>query len=104
MTIVISPLEDMLRNNTIPADVQQNLRQMHKSSTRILSLINQLLDMRKFDEGQMQLHYSETDLINFLMGPFELYTQTAEKRNIDFSFIHSMVEQPARPLSGHTSV
>lgn len=94
MTMVISPLEDMLRNNTIPADVQQNLRQMHKSSTRILSLINQLLDMRKFDEGQMQLHYSETDLINFLMGPFELYTQTAEKRNIDFSFSHSMVEQP----------
>ena len=94
MTMVISPLEEMLQNNSIPADVQQNLRQMHKSSTRILSLINQLLDMRKFDEGQMQLHFAETDLINFLMGPFELYTQTAEKRNIDFSFTHSMAEQP----------
>lgn len=93
MTMVISPLEDMLQNNSIPADVQSSLRQMHKSSTRILSLINQLLDMRKFDEGQMQLHYAETDLINFLMGPFELYTQTAEKRNIDFTFNHSVVEQ-----------
>jgi len=93
MTMVISPLEDMLQNNTIPPDVQSNLRQMHKSSTRILSLINQLLDMRKFDEGQMQLHFAETDLINFLMGPFELYTQTAEKRNIDFTFNHSMAEQ-----------
>ena len=93
MTMVISPLEDMLQNNSIPADVQSNLRQMHKSSTRILSLINQLLDMRKFDEGQMQLHFAETDLINFLMGPFELYTQTAEKRNIDFTFNHTMAEQ-----------
>ena len=93
MTMVISPLEDMLQNKSIPADVQSNLRQMHKSSTRILSLINQLLDMRKFDEGQMQLHYSETELINFLMGPFELYTQTAEKRNIDFTFNHAMAEQ-----------
>ena len=94
MTMVISPLEDMLQDNSIPNDVQANLRQMHKSSTRILSLINQLLDMRKFDEGQMQLHYAETDLINFLMGPFELYTQTAERHNIDFKFIHSMAEQP----------
>ena len=94
MTMVISPLEDMLQDNSIPADVQSNLRQMHKSSTRILSLINQLLDMRKFDEGQMQLHFAETDLVNFLMGPFELYTQTAEKRGIDFTFNHSMVEQP----------
>ena len=94
MTMVISPLEDMLQDDTIPADVQSNLRQMHRSSTRILSLINQLLDMRKFDEGQMQLHFAETDLINFLMGPFELYTQTAEKRNINFHFNHSMEEQP----------
>lgn len=94
MTMVISPLEDMLQDSSIPADIQSNLRQMHKSSTRILSLINQLLDLRKFDEGQMQLHFAETDLINFLMGPFELFTQTAEKRGIEFTFSHSLAEQP----------
>jgi len=94
MTMVISPLEDMLQNDTLPADIQSNLRQMHRSSTRILSLINQLLDMRKYDEGQMQLHYAQTDLINFLMGPFELYTQTAERNNITFRFNHTMAEQP----------
>ena len=94
MTMVISPLEDMLQDESIPDDIQSNLRQMHRSSTRILSLINQLLDMRKYDEGQMQLHYAETDLINFLMGTFELYTQTAERHNIEFNFNHSMAEQP----------
>lgn len=93
MTMVISPLEDMLRDDSIPAEMLPNLRQMHKSSTRILTLINQLLDMRKYDEGQMQLHFAETDLVNFLMGPFELYTQTAERRNINFRFNHSMTEQ-----------
>ena len=94
MTMVISPLEDMLATENVPVEIQSNLRQMHKSSTRILSLINQLLDMRKYDEGQMQLHFAKTDLINFLMGPFELYTQTAEKRNINFTFNHQMEEQP----------
>lgn len=94
MTMVISPLEDMLRDENTPSEIMPSLRQMHKSSTRILSLINQLLDLRKYDEGQMQLHFAETDLINFLMGPFELYTQTAEKRNINFRFNHPMVEQP----------
>ena len=94
MTMVISPLEDMMRDESLPAEIQPSLRQMHKSSTRILSLINQLLDLRKYDEGQMQLHFAETDLINFLMGPFELYTQTAERRNINFRFNHTMAEQP----------
>jgi DNA-binding response OmpR family regulator len=84
----------MLATENVPDEIQSNLRQMHKSSTRILSLINQLLDMRKYDEGQMQLHFAKTDLINFLMGPFELYTQTAEKRNINFEFNHQMEEQP----------
>ena len=93
MTMVISPLEDMINDDKTPAEMQANLRQMHKSSTRILSLINQLLDMRKYDEGQMQLHFAETDLINFLMGPFELYTQTAERRGINFRFNHTMAEQ-----------
>lgn len=93
MTMVISPLEDMLHDDNIPLPIQSNLRQMHKSSTRILSLINQLIDMRKYDEGQMHLRFAETDLINFLMGPFELYTQTAERHNIDFRFVHSMSEQ-----------
>jgi len=94
MTMVISPLEDMIHDDRTPAEMLANLRQMHKSSTRILSLINQLLDMRKYDEGQMQLHFAETDLINFLMGPFELYTQTAERHNINFRFNHTMSEQP----------
>ena len=94
MTMVISPLEEMLHDEKTPVEMQANLKQMHKSSTRILSLINQLLDMRKYDEGQMQLHFAETDLINFLMGPFELYTQTAERRGIEFTFSHTMAEQP----------
>lgn len=94
MTMVISPLEDMLADDNVPEDMQIKLRQMQKSSTRILTLVNQLLDMRKYDEGRMQLHFAETDLVNFLMGPFELFTQTAERHNIDFSFTHSMPELP----------
>ena len=94
MTMVISPLEDMLADESIPHDMQVKLRQMQSSSTRILSLVNQLLDMRNYDEGKMKLHFAETDLVNFLMGPFELFTQTAERHNIDFSFKHSMSELP----------
>ena len=84
----------MLQNDTLPADIQSILRQMHRSSTRILSLINQLLDMRKYDEGQMQLHYAQTDLINFVTATTEIYTQTAERNNITFRFNHAMAEQP----------
>ncbi|MBO4267970.1 MAG: response regulator [Bacteroidaceae bacterium] len=92
MTMVISPLEEMLDDDSIPADKLSQLRLVHKNSTRILSLVNQLLDIRKYDEGSMELRFAETDLVNFLMGPFELYTQSAEHRGIIYTFRHSMPE------------
>ena len=92
MTMVISPLEEMLDDDSLPMDTVSQLRLVHKNSTRILSLVNQLLDIRKYDEGSMKLRFAETDLVNFLMGPFELYTQSAEHRGITYTFRHSMPE------------
>ncbi len=94
MTMVISPLEEMLGDDNVPNEKMLQLRQMHKNSVRILSLINQLLDIRKYDEGSMELRFVETDIINFLMGPIELYMQTAEHRAIAFNFRHAIGELP----------
>lgn len=93
MTLVLSPLDEMLHNDRVNPEIRPELQRIYKNSTRILTLINQLLDMQKFDEGRMQLHYAQTDLINFIMGPFEMFTQTAEKHNITFTFTHSMADQ-----------
>lgn len=94
MTMIISPLEELMLQENVNVTTHKQLQQMHKSSTKILSLIHQLLDLRKYDEGQMHLHYSEVDFVNFIMGTFELYTQTAERREIDFTYTHSVEELP----------
>lgn len=92
MTMIISPLEELLSDPGLNYDTIKSLKQMHKSSTKILSLINQLLDLRKYDEGSMHLKFAKTELVTFIMGPFELFTQTAESRNIAFTFSHKIDE------------
>lgn len=94
MTMIISPLEELLLQSDLNLGTHKQLQQMHKSSTKILSLIHQLLDLRKYDEGQMHIRYTEVDFVNFIMGAFELYTQTAERREIEFSYSHSIEELP----------
>lgn len=94
MSMVISPLEELIQDESLPQESMIRLKQIHRSSTRILSLVNQLLDIRKFDEGKMELRYSETDIVGFLLGSIELYTQTAEHRNMNLTFNHPMAEQP----------
>ena len=39
---------------------------MEHNTNRIMSLINQLLDIRRIDQGQMKIKCRETDLISFI--------------------------------------
>ncbi|MBP9984921.1 MAG: response regulator, partial [Prevotella sp.] len=45
-------------------------------------LVNQILDERKIDKKQMQLHCTETNLVEFTRGIIALYAYNAKERNI----------------------
>jgi DNA-binding response OmpR family regulator/two-component sensor histidine kinase len=51
-------------------------------------LVNQILDERKIDKNQMQLHCRETNLVEFITGICKLYQYNASQRNITFTFEH----------------
>lgn len=93
MTLIISPLESLLRREYDEATTKA-LRSMYKNANRIVSLINQLLDIRKIDKGQMQIRCSETDMVGFVNDLFQTFDYQAERRGIQFTFEHSMNELP----------
>ncbi len=92
LTMVISPLDELLRKNSLDEESMHSLRMMHKSSTKILNLLNQLLDIRKYDEGQMNLKCRETDMVSFLQGAYEMFMYSAGQRNIRYSYTHNVDE------------
>ena len=53
---------------------------MRKNSERILHLINQMMDLRKIDKGQMVMHMSETDMVAFIGDEYKLFCQQAIAR------------------------
>lgn len=65
------------------------LRMMEHNTNRIMSLINQLLDIRRIDQGQMKIKCRETDLISFIDDIYEIFSYQAIKRNINFTFNHT---------------
>ena len=62
---------------------------MEHNTNRIMSLINQLLDIRRIDQGQMKIKCRETDLISFIDDIYEIFSYQAIKRNINFTFNHT---------------
>ena len=69
-------------------ETKEALDTIDRNARRLMLLVNQILDERKLDKNQMQLHCSETNLVEFIAGVCSLYRYTATQRNINFVFEH----------------
>ena len=91
LTLLMSPLKQMREAEEDPQKKgQYNL--MYRNSLRILRLVNQLMDMRKVDEGKMQLHFLETDVVYFIRDIMQSFDDMAVSRDIDLTL------EPARAV------
>ncbi len=89
LTLIMSPLANLKRRLTDDQkDAQRDVETIEHNATRILNLVNQILDVRKIDKQQMQLHCEETDLVEFVEGVCKMYEYNAQERNINFTFKH----------------
>ena len=64
LTLLLGPLEDMLKDTEQPlAPIQrQRLEVMHRNGLRLLKLVNSLLDFARIEAGRTQASYEPTDL------------------------------------------
>lgn len=85
ITLIISPLESLLKQE-YDTNTMRSLRGMYKNANRMMSLVNQLLDIRKIDKGQMRISCSETNLVDFTKEICSIYDYQAQKKQINLSF------------------
>ncbi|MDR3117973.1 MAG: response regulator [Mediterranea sp.] len=86
LTLIISPLEKLIAE--AGSEIQPTYRMIYRNAQRILRLINQLMDIRKIDKGQMKLKFRQTDLTGFVDDLVRTFDYQARKKNIKFSFEH----------------
>jgi len=89
ITLILNPLEKFIREPS-PDSRLDTYRLMYRNAQRILRLINQMMDIRKIDKGQMVLKFRETDLIGFIYDIIQTFGYQAEKRNMTVCFEHDM--------------
>jgi signal transduction histidine kinase/DNA-binding response OmpR family regulator len=87
MTMVINPLEKLIADNK-DTELQRSYLMIYRNAQRILRLINQLMDIRKLDKGQMKLHFRETDIVGFIKDLMLIFEYPSKRKNIQFDFIH----------------
>jgi signal transduction histidine kinase/DNA-binding response OmpR family regulator len=93
LTLIMSPVEEMLANSRDPQQ-KKRLNLMLHNSQRLLTLINQLLDLSRFDSGKMRLQASLQDIVPFLKGILSAFHLLARQHQLDLEF-HSQHEEIA---------
>lgn len=92
LSLIISPLLKLMENDGDPQR-QRIYRTVHRNAERILQLINQLMDMRKIEKGQIMLGFREIDLVRFLEEICMTMEPLGADKRITLSFDHEGLPQ-----------
>ncbi|MGZ3814034.1 MAG: hybrid sensor histidine kinase/response regulator transcription factor [Mucilaginibacter sp.] len=85
LTLMLSPLQDMLSDKKIMALAGRNITMVNQNAYRLLKLVNQLIDYRKIEFDKQTIKASENDLVAFIKEIRDSFLLYAQKLNIQLS-------------------
>ena len=85
LTLMLGPVEDMLRDRTQPvSDVHaRRLELIHRNSLRLLKLVNTLLDFSRIEAGRVQARYEPTDLSSVTEEISSMFRSATERAGLN---------------------
>ena len=93
MTLIITPLTSLIKQEKDP-QLRSTYETIRRNANRIMGLINQMMDLRKIDQGRMQMRMRETDLVGFVQDIYSLFDRQAAAKNIELRFDHDADRLP----------
>ena len=85
LTLILGPLESMLEKARDQAQ-QDALRGIRQNASRLLQLVNQLLDLSRLESGKLALRARPGDIVTFIKGLLFAFESYARERNIELVF------------------
>ena len=86
LTLILGPLQQILSNYNGTNSMYKKLLVIESSANHLLSLINRLMDFRKFENNQFILESAEGNIVKFLKEIFLSFTEYAKVGNYTYTF------------------
>ncbi|MCE3229473.1 MAG: hypothetical protein K0S32_4024 [Bacteroidetes bacterium] len=83
LTLIKGPLEELKTKSSNENDLH-NIQLIERNSERLLSLVNQLLDVSKVEAGKFILNKNYGNISGFIEGRLQLFRKTALEKGIHF--------------------
>ena len=87
LTLILAPIDKLISVNEGNNKTQNQLRLIQRNGERLVRLINQLLDFRKFDSGNMTLQAAEGNIVRFVKEILMAFESYAAHRRIRLKLV-----------------
>lgn len=87
LTLIQDSMQRIKALRDVPGDLRQPLSNMQRDVSRMMRLINQLLEFRKMQNNKLSLALQETDVVTLLHNIWINFHDTAENKGISYQFI-----------------
>ena len=84
LTLITAPLDDIIAETVELTDTHQKIKRIRKNANKLLAVINELLDFKKWDEGKHSLHKTQVELSPYLEDTFYLLNDLAQTKNLNY--------------------
>src|SRR5690606_34932409 len=89
LTLILSPIQQLKTWGGQDLRVQEQLKTMENNGQHLLKTVNQLLDIRRFETGNEELHMEQTELISLIQQVVDSFTQQARQKKIHLKLASS---------------
>ncbi len=93
LTLILGQVESVMSSN-IETKEKGKLQVANRNARRLLSLINQLLDLSKLEAGSMKLNAEQHNIVSFLKSLFYSFESLAETQKITLKFESDLEKIP----------
>ncbi|MFH6998544.1 two-component regulator propeller domain-containing protein [Flavobacterium sp. FlaQc-57] len=86
LTLILGPIEKLEQLTTANTTANKYALSIKKNTERLYRLVNELLDFRKADSGNLRMYFFEENIVSSLKEIFDYFQTLAESKNIQYTF------------------
>lgn len=92
LTLIINPLNDLLQYISFSPEVKEALQMIKKNTGRMLLLVNNLMDIQKYEAGKTILQKTRFNFSAFIREMYHSFESVASNREIIFTLQNKLPE------------
>ena len=87
LTLITGLTEQLSKSRFSEKQWKERLQTIYKNASKLHTLVNQILDIRKLDNGGNTLSLVEGDMVRYITGVVSVFKDYARRKNIELVFV-----------------